>query len=148
MRNSSPLILALALLLGACAAPYASNGDPSPTGMEISTDSTYGYTEANPIRVGGALRQTGPANERAFLNGLRGPAGQPLRFRRMGSCCIFSTMNSPMGGRGLLDVYEVTYDGLEKPIQLYINMYDYERPKVPVGFTAPTEPTGGGGRLG
>lgn len=148
MPNLPRLFLAVPLLLGACAAPYASNGDPSPAGMEISTDSTYGYTEANPIRVGGALRQSGPANQRAYLSGLRGPAGQPLRFRRLGSCCIFPTMNSPMGPRGLLDIYEVTYDGLEKPIQLYINMYDYERPKIPVGFTAPAETPGGGGRLG
>ena len=36
---------------------------------------------------------------------------------------------------GLLDRYEVTYPGLEKPVVLYLNYYDYERPKIPVGFS-------------
>lgn len=43
-----------------------------------------------------------------------------------------------MGG-GLLDVYEITYDGLDKPIELYINMYDYNDPMIPVGFTPKKE---------
>lgn len=44
---------------------------------------------------------------------------------------------SPNGfmGRGLLDVYEVTYDGLPEPVELYLNLYDYEQPRAPVGFT-------------
>jgi len=29
----------------------------------------------------------------------------------------------------------VTYRGLEKAIILYLDFYDYEEPKVPVGFS-------------
>jgi hypothetical protein len=38
-------------------------------------------------------------------------------------------------GAGLLDIYEITYDGLDEPIKIYIDMYDYEAPLAPYGFT-------------
>lgn len=38
-----------------------------------------------------------------------------------------------MGG-GLLDIYEVSYEGLEKPVVIYINMYDAGELKAPVGL--------------
>ncbi|WP_255345422.1 hypothetical protein [Pontibacter sp. BAB1700] len=40
-----------------------------------------------------------------------------------------------MMGGGLLDKYSITYEGLAEPIILYINMYDSDKLKVPVGFT-------------
>lgn len=101
---------------------------------EISTDETYGYTEGNPIKVGGARQSEGPPNERRFLNALLGPNGEAVKYNRQGSCCHFSTPNGILGG-GLLDRYEVTYEGLEKPIILFINMYDKDGLKAPKGFT-------------
>jgi hypothetical protein len=101
---------------------------------EVSDDGSYGYTEKNPIKVGGAKKSEGPLNERRFLNALQGPNGGRISYVRKGSCCTFETPNGIMGG-GLLDVYEVKYDGLEKPIVLYINMYDYGILKAPKGFT-------------
>ena len=100
----------------------------------ISSDHTYGYTEANPIKVGGARQSEGPSNERRFLNALLGPNGESIKYYRRGSCCNFKTDNGYFGG-GLLDMYEVTYEGLEKPVILYINMYDKEPLKAPKGFT-------------
>jgi hypothetical protein len=94
----------------------------------ISKDD-YGYSEKNPIKTGG-----GPQGERAFLNRLAGPNGEAVRYRRLGSCCSFSTPNSPMGG-GLLDRYEVLIEGQSKTKILYLNMYDLEKPKIPKGFT-------------
>ena len=38
-------------------------------------------------------------------------------------------------GKGLLDVYEITYDGQKEKIKIYINMYDYKSPEAPAGFT-------------
>ena len=100
----------------------------------VSTDPTYGFTKANPIKVGGAPDRTGSRNEQMYLHALRGPEGQPIRFERTGSCCQFETPNG-IGGGGMLDIYEVAYEGLKRPLELYINMYDHEAPKAPVGFT-------------
>ena len=99
----------------------------------IATDETYGYCEKNAIKVGGS-RKNGAASERKFLNALFGPNGETITYVRRGSCCM---LKSPDGinGLALLDVYEVSYSGPEKPILLYINMYDSEALQAPKGFT-------------
>src|SRR5690606_21201183 len=45
----------------------------------ISTDDTYGYTEENPIKVGGSSFD-GPSRERAYLDNLLGPNGESLSY--------------------------------------------------------------------
>ena len=102
---------------------------------DVSADASYGYKVENPIKVGGSKEQSGPANERRFLNALLGPNGEAVTYNRLGSCCAFETPNGLIGNTGLLDKYEVKYEGLEKPIILYINMYDYGELKAPKGFT-------------
>ncbi|MBD8082762.1 2-dehydro-3-deoxyphosphooctonate aldolase [Chryseobacterium sp. GCR10] len=97
----------------------------------MSSDETYGYTEKNPVKVGGATN--GPSNERKYLNSLTGPNGEAVSFVRNGSCCAFSTKNSPFGG-GLLDMYSVTYEGKKDTVTLYLNMYDKGKLKAPAGF--------------
>jgi len=87
-------------------------------------------TERNPVRVG-----RGPKAERAYLGSLRGPKGEAIEFKRLGSCCAFKTPNAWVGETGLLDRYEITYAGLEKPMVLYLDMYDHEKPFVPAGLT-------------
>lgn len=95
-----------------------------------SYDKTYGYTEKNPVMVGGT--SDGPKNERRFLNALAGPKGETIEYYRIGSCCPFNTKNSSFGG--MLDMYNISYGGLEEDIVLYINMYDSDTLKVPVGL--------------
>lgn len=99
-----------------------------------SDDKTYGYTEKNPIMVGGAKTQEGPLNERRFLNALVGPNGEKTSYYRIGSCCPFRTPNGLLDNGGFLDKYSITYEGSDKEIILYINMYDSDKLKVPVGF--------------
>ena len=91
----------------------------------ISSDVAYGYTKDNPIKVGGDVFG-GPARERAYLDHLRGPDGQTITYQRLGS--------TGHGGTNL-DMYEVSYNGLADPILLYIDMYVFEEPSAPVGFT-------------
>jgi hypothetical protein len=99
---------------------------------EVSTDATYG-TEPNPIRTGGAFTD-GVERERAYLLLLRGPHRERVSFEREGSCCSFPTPNGLIGGSGLLDIYVVKIeDGAT--VKLYLDMYDYDAPKAPVGFT-------------
>ncbi len=98
----------------------------------ITEESDYGYTKLNPIKVGGGI-----SNVIRFFNALKGPHGQLIRFRKIGSCCYIETPRGSMGG-GLLDMYEVRYKGLKKPIVLYFNKYDYEPLQAPKGFTIKT----------
>lgn len=96
-----------------------------------SKDSTYGYTEKNPIMVGGNSIE-GVKNERRFINALCCPNGEKLEYYRIGSCCPFESKNSVFGG--MLDMYSVTYRGLNDSLVIYINMYDSDILRVPVGL--------------
>lgn len=89
----------------------------------ISTDKTYGYSEENPIRVGGDAFG-GPSRERAYLDNLLGPNGEQLTYERIGS---FETDDT------ILD--EFIIKGAGKTIILYIDEYSYSVPMAPVGFT-------------
>lgn len=97
---------------------------------EISADKKYGY-EPNyktSIKVGNI------ENQQAYLNALRGPNGESIQFRRISSCCEFKSKTAAFGA-GFLDKYEVYYQGLSEPMILYLNGYDFESPKSPIGFT-------------
>jgi hypothetical protein len=93
----------------------------------VSTDATYGYTEANPIRVGGDFLD-GPARERAYLDNLRGPNGETITYERLGSF---------PSGDTILDEYRVTGGGLD--VTLYLDEYLYEPLQAPQGFTCAGE---------
>ena len=99
----------------------------------MATDMSYGFAADNPVKIGGTLKQ-GPILEQAYLNGLRGPSGQPIEYERIGTCCPFQTPKGWMG-TGFLDAYLVTYVGQAAPMTIYINVYDEGQPMVPVGLT-------------
>lgn len=99
----------------------------------VSIDDTYGFSQSNPIHVGGGFNE-GATNQRRFLNALLGPDNELVTYHRLGSCCGFRSKNG-MNGFGLLDRYEVSYPGLSKPIILYLNLYDYGILRAPKGFT-------------
>lgn len=98
---------------------------------EYSDNPDYGLLPETAIKVGG-----GPAGEFAYMNSLRGPQGQTISFTRRGSCCPFEDETLLMGG-GLLDVYEVYYEGAEEPVVLFLNMYlEDQKLFIPKGLTA------------
>ncbi|WP_284653322.1 2-dehydro-3-deoxyphosphooctonate aldolase [Flavobacterium terrisoli] len=101
-----------------------------------SSDKSYGFTEANPIKVGGSSESMGPKNERRFLSALKGPHGEKVRFYRDGSCCLFETPNVEKGMKGMLDIYKVYWDDIADTLQIYINMYDRDSLLIPVGLTS------------
>ena len=103
---------------------------------EMSDDRSYGYSKSNPIKVGGIKEQSGPRNERRFLNALLGPNGEKVSYFRAGSCCPFKTRNGLIDNTGMLDRYRVSWVGAKDTVDIYINMYDAGELKVPVGFTA------------
>jgi hypothetical protein len=100
-----------------------------------SSNKKYGYTIKSPISLGVTFASDGHANISKFFNALAGPNGEPLKVTRIKSCCFFSTPNSKESNIGVLEVYEVAYDGLDTPKTLYFNFFDYGTPQVPIGFS-------------
>jgi hypothetical protein len=81
---------------------------------EMASDRGYGLKPDMAVQVGGGLGQ-GPSRELQYLRALRGPAGQGLHIVRLGAA---------VGADGtILDLYQVTYPGLEKPIQIVLDEY-------------------------
>src|SRR4051794_1574718 len=99
----------------------------------------YGYSEKVPVAVGGGFSEGGH-NVYRYLNALAGPQGQIIHYTRVGTCCAFKTPDARFDGTGLLEVYEVTYEGLPKPNRLYFNWYGAADPQIPVGLTTPQGP--------
>lgn len=122
-------LLSLIFILFSC----SSSKNMNTKNKTINDDPRYGYSQVNPIKVGGAMKGEGPAREREYLNSLTGMNGEPVSFFRLGSCCPFETDNSGMG-MGMLDRYSVTYEGKEDSVVLYINMYDEDVQYAPEGF--------------
>ncbi len=97
---------------------------------EYSSNEDYGLDGKYPVKVG----ERSAEYQRRYLASLAGPNGETLQFHRRGSCCGYKSENGLMG-TALVDVYEVTYEGLKKPILVYISFYDYEKLYIPKGFT-------------
>lgn len=100
---------------------------------KYSKDKKYGYNKDYPINVFYRNTWNETINQERFLKSLTGPKGEKITFLKLESCCPFPTKKSEMGA-GLLDVYEIKWEGLEKPILLYLNIYEKGDLLVPVGF--------------
>ena len=59
----------------------------------VSTNKDYGYKpkSKSSIKVGEI------ENQRAFLKALRGPNGETVQYRRLGSCCSFKSKSAIFG---------------------------------------------------
>jgi hypothetical protein len=103
----------------------------------VAADKTYGVSEKRPIPIGGGFGEGGHSVYR-YLNSILGPAGQVVHYSRVGTCCEFKTSESPFGV-GLLEVYDVHYDGGPAAVRLYFNWYARGAVMAPVGFTGRAE---------
>ena len=115
-----PAVILLLFLTSCSSGSREENTSKQTTSSIINkskVDSTYGYTESNPIKLGGFDKSDGPKNEKDYINNFTGPNGEKVRYKREGSCCRFKT-DKVITGIGLLDIYEAEYDGMEKPVTL------------------------------
>ena len=111
--------LALVLLLGQAPASACATAD----------EPGFATTRENPGQVGGGAMYAA-ARERRYLDALRGPMGETLQYKRTGSLPV------DPDGNTILDRYEVTYAGLDKPIILFLDAYHFDDAlKAPKGFT-------------
>ncbi|AXG74867.1 2-dehydro-3-deoxyphosphooctonate aldolase [Flavobacterium arcticum] len=100
---------------------------------EISSDKKYGYDPDYPINLGFLPVQNADINIKRYFGALSGPQGQPITYELVDSCCPFPSGKNNMGA-GLLDVYEVTWEGLSVPKRLHINLYERGEIIAPAGF--------------
>ncbi len=95
----------------------------------ISDEPAFAKTKEHPVQVGGGAIN-GAARERRYLDTLRGPMGEPVQYKLTG------TLRPEKEGRTILDTFEVTYPGLEKPFTFYLDGYHFDDAlKAPKGFT-------------
>ncbi len=100
----------------------------------MSTNPKYGYHKDYPINVFYQNTKNDTINQFRFLNALAGPKGEKIRFRKIDDCCPFPTKRNDIGV-GLLNRYELTWEGQQKPIVLYLNIFAKGQLAVPVGLT-------------
>lgn len=101
---------------------------------EYSTDKKYGYDKDYPINLGFESEKTSEKNVAYFFNALAGKKGEKFTYAKIESCCPFPTKRNKMGA-GSLDVYEITFEGSGKKVQLYLNIFERGKVLCPVGFS-------------
>lgn len=101
---------------------------------DIAQKDTYGISESNPIKLGSPTGRSPAKVLYAYMDRLQGPKGEKVTYRRVGTCCEFKTPRGLFEGVGILEVWEVTYDGLLSPTKLFINVYDHGDVYPPTGF--------------
>jgi len=101
---------------------------------EYSKDKKYGYDKDYPINIFYGNTKNETINQQRFLSALAGPNGEKITYTKLESCCPFPTKRSEMGA-GLLDVYELKWDGQKYPVTLYLNIYEKGILMVPIGLS-------------
>lgn len=97
----------------------------------VSDDPRYAFTKELSVQVGGGALYVA-ARERRYLDALRGPTGQPVRYKRVGTTGLEPDPNP----KTIIDIYELTYDGLDKPVTIYVDAYHFDDAlRAPMGFT-------------
>jgi len=92
----------------------------------IAKNPDYGYSMDLPIKIGGG-ESNGPDREQEYLSGLLGPRGEIVGYYRSESIEQDGV---------ILDKYVVSYKNNYKT--LYMDMYNYDNPRIPFGFTCST----------
>ena len=102
---------------------------PPASSCPVAEDPEFATTAARAVQIGGGPMYVA-ARERRYLDALRGPGGEALQYKRTG------TTRVDIGDRQtIVDVYDVTYAGLEKPIVLYLDAYHFDDAlQAPKGF--------------
>lgn len=100
---------------------------------EYAKDKKYGYDKNYPINIFYKSVVDEEINQKRFLDALTGPKGETITYKKLESCCPFPTKRGESGA-GFLDIYEISYPGLKKPLKLYFNIYEKGYLFVPKGF--------------
>jgi hypothetical protein len=99
---------------------------PAKSACSVSSDVTLGVTMEHPIGVGGGNIE-GPQRGLTYLQALRGPHGESVTYRRVGSL-------PDAASTFVLDAYELAYVGIAHPVRLYIDDNHWADPQAPPGL--------------
>jgi hypothetical protein len=100
---------------------------------EYATDSKYGYDQDYPINIGFINEKQEDINIEYYFNGLQGPNGEKISYKKIDTCCPFPSKNSLMGA-GTIGIYEVSFEGSSKKFTLYFNIFEKGKILCPKGF--------------
>ena len=101
---------------------------------ETSSNPDYGYSKEYPINVGFNSETTSEKNIAFFFNALEGPKSEKITYQKTTECCPFSTKRSVLGA-GMLQVYEVSFEGIASKKTIYFNVFERGKIECPVGFS-------------
>jgi hypothetical protein len=101
---------------------------------EVSSDKKYGYDQDYPVNLGFLPINSAEINVKRFFGALAGDNGQKVTYEKVDSCCPFPSLKNEMGA-GIIDIYEVKWEGLKEPKRIYINLYEKGKVMAPQGFT-------------
>lgn len=99
-----------------------------------ATNNRYGYDENYPVNLG-FNNIVEKIDVKQYFNALAGPNNEELRYTFMESCCPFMTKSGELG-TGVIDKYEITWKGKNKPTYMYVNLYEKGEILIPIGLTA------------
>lgn len=100
---------------------------------EYAEDSKYGFDADYPINIGFIHEKQETINIEYYFNGLEGPNGEKINFKKVDTCCPFPTKNTTIGA-GTISIYEVTFEGSSKKFTLYFNTFEKGKIACPKGF--------------
>ena len=100
---------------------------------EYATDNKYGYDQDYPINIGSIHEKQEDINIQYYFNGLEGPNGEKISYKKVDTCCPFPSKNSLMGA-GTVGIYEVMLEGSNKKVMLYFNIFEKGKILCPKGF--------------
>ena len=138
--------IAIVILLTSCVSTKSTLKNVDPTAIrplvkdkayvitEYASDGKYGYDQDYPINIGNIRENQEDINIAYYFNGLEGPKGEKISFKKVDTCCPFPSKNTTMGA-GTLGIYEVTFEGNDKKTMLYFNIYEKGKILCPKGFT-------------
>jgi len=101
---------------------------------EYDSDGKYGYNKDYPINLGFENEKYSPKNVVYFFNAISGPNGEKISYEKIDTCCPFPTKKSAVGA-GTIDIYEISIEGNNNKVTLYINIYEKGKILCPKGFT-------------
>lgn len=100
---------------------------------EYADDNKYGFNEDYPVNIGFIQEKQETVNIEYYFNGLEGPNGEKISFKKIDTCCPFPSKNTTMGA-GTIGIYEVTFEGNSKKLTMYFNTFEKGKIACPKGF--------------
>ena len=104
-----------------------------------ATDAKYAYDQDYPVNIGNIRENQEDINVAYYFNGLEGLNGEKISYKKINTCCPFPSTNTTMGA-GTIGIYEITFEGSDKKLTLYINIYEKGKILCPKGFSIKKSP--------